>query len=610
MDIKKEMRTALKIFLFTAGVLILIGAALFISYYYLIYLEPNFDSESVNYIRSASAEEVRPDSEINVELSYGNSGHREVKDFAVEFFIPQHTKFKISSQPGKYFKGKNSIIFESKSLKKEEGSKILITLLTDKPLDSGTVIILKDAQINYRVADKSLSGTIKSDVKYKIKSTPDIALSKMELKDKDSGDINLGDEISFAFNAVNTGDMNATGVEVTAAIPIRTSLIKSSISPDGYEIKDGSIIWNLGTMEINRPVDFSYSLKVLTGFKDFEKITGSAKLTSGQGTDLLIQAEGEVRLFPDLGNSGITLADKNGEFLWAGDRIIVKAVLINDGERSAEEVRFNCPIPKNTSYVKDSAVSEGAEISFDNNELLFKIAEIKVGEQKEAVFEIQVSPNMTGGGVVKTGFDLFANGTEFDFPDAEINVKANYRVTIACLGDSLVALSNWPQILDSLLESTFVHADYNVIASGIRGELASGGFNRFDSSIAKYKPQIVIVGYGTNDIGNGTGGFSQYLSGIVEKGRNINATVFLESLGYINVSMEPIKSDWPSYQKVIYQVGASYGVPVVDIYTPLSSDPGKYVADWVHYTPEGSSVVAHTIYNYVIQYLDSEGKRK
>jgi uncharacterized repeat protein (TIGR01451 family) len=610
MDIKKELRTVLNIFLLSAIILIFIGSALSISYYFLIYLEPNFDNTGINYIKSASPEEARPDSEINVELSYGNSGYREVKDFTVEFFIPQHTKFKISSQPGKYFKRKNSIIFESKSLKKEEGSKILITLLTDKPLDSGTVIILKDAQINYRVADKSLSGTIKSDVKYKIKSTPDIALSKMELKDKDGGDINMGDEISFAFNAVNTGDMNATGVEVTVVVPIRTSLIESSISPDGYEIKDGSIIWNLGAMEINRPVDFSYNLKVLTGFKDFEKITGSAKLTSGQGTDLLIQAEGEVRLFPDLGNSGITLADKNGEFLWAGDRIIVKAVLINDGERSAEQVRFNCPIPKNTSYVKDSAVCEGAEISLDNNELLFKIAEIKVGEKKEVVFEIQISPKMTAGGVVKTIFDLSANGTKFDFPDAQIKIKANYQVTIACLGDSLVALSNWPQILDSLLESTFVHADYNVIASGIRGELASGGFNRFDSSIAKYKPQIVIVGYGTNDIGSGTGRFSQYLSGIVQKCRNISATVFLESLGYINTSMEPSKSDWPGYQKVIYQIGASYRVPVIDIYSPLSSNPGLYVADWVHYTPEGSSVVAHTIYNYVIQYLDSEGRRK
>ncbi len=133
---------------------------------------------------------------------------------------------------------------------------------------------------------------------------------------------------------------------------------------------------------------------------------------------------------------------------------------------------------------------------------------------------------------------------------------------------------------------------------------------KVDSSIGKYNPQIVIIGYGTNDIGSGTDRFSYYLSSIVQKAKNINATIFLESLGFINTNKEPAKSDWQNYQKVIYQVGASYGVPVIDLYGPLSQNPGAYIVDWVHYTPEGSLVVAHTIYNYVIQYLDSEGRRK
>jgi uncharacterized repeat protein (TIGR01451 family) len=609
MDIKKELRTLLNIFLFSFIILIIIGIALFISYYFLVYLEPNFDDTSLNYIKSVSSEEINPGSDINIELSYGNSGNREVSDFKIEFFIPQHTKLKITDQPGKYDKEKNSITFESKSLKRAEGKKILVTLLTDKPLDNATAIKFKDSIISYSVSGKSLSGIIKNGITYKIKSSPGIFLSKMILKDKDGGEINMGNEINFAFDAVNSGDMNATGVEVTAVIPSKTSLIEGSVSPDGYEVKDGKIIWNLGLMQINDPVDFSYSLKVLTGFNDFEKITGLANLKSSQGTDLTSQVEGEVRLFPDLGNSTISLSDINGEFLWAGDKIQVKALLVNDGERPAEEVIFNCPIPKNCSYIKDSASCKGADISFDNNELVFKIAEIKTGEKREAVFEIQSSPKMTAGGAIKTGFNLSASGVKFDFPEAEINVKANYQVTIACLGDSLIALSNWPQILDSLLESTFIHADYNVIASGIKGEMAPGGFNRFDSSIAKYHPQIIIVGYGTNDIGSGTDRFSYYLSAIVQKAKNINATVFLESLGYINTSKEPAKSDWASYQKVIYQIGSSYGVPVVDIYTPLSQNPEAYIVDWVHYTPEGSSVVAHVIYNYVVQYLDSEGKR-
>jgi lysophospholipase L1-like esterase len=404
--------------------------------------------------------------------------------------------------------------------------------------------------------------------------------------------------------------MNATGVLITAKIPEKTTLIEGSISPEGYEIKDGSIVWNLGSMAINHDFNFKYSLEVQEGFTDYEKITGSASLKSGQGQEASIRAEGEVRLFPDLGSSTVSMNDKDGGNLWAGDKVVVKAVLANDGERSAEQVILNCPVPENSSYVKGSATCRDAEISFDNNKVIFVIPEIKPGESSEAVFEIQVSPKMSSGGAIDASFDLSANGIEFVLPDSEIKVKANYQVTVACLGDSLIALSNWPQILDSLLEATYAHSDYNIIASGIKGEMAPGGYNRFDDSIAKYKPQIVIVGYGTNDIGSGTDKFSHYLSAIVQKIKNINATPFIESLGYINVNMEPLKADWASYQSVIYQTGDFYNVPVIDIYSPLSSDPGTYIADWVHYTPEGSSVVAHTIYNYIVRYLDSEGRRK
>jgi len=610
MDTKKELRLLLNIFLFSFIILVIVGLALFISYYFLIYLEPNFSNENINYIKSASAEEINPGSEINLELSYGNTGNREVRDFKVEFFIPQHTSLKAASQPGKYNEATNSIIFESKSLKKGEGQKILVTLLADKPLDSGSVIQFKDAKTNFTLSGQPLPGIIKNSAMCKIKSSTVMVLSKIELKDSDGGEINSGNVISFAFNADNTGDMNASGVEVTAVIPPKTTLIESSIIPAGYEIKGGNIIWNLGAMEANHPVDFSFEVKILNGFKDLEKISGMAILKSSQGADISSQVEAEVRLFPDLGNSTISLSDSNGEFLWAGDRVLVKAMLINDGDKSAEDVVFSCVIPENSSYIRDSAICEGADISFTQNELLFKLPEIKEGEKKEVIFEIKTSPKMTKGWTLKTDFGILASGVKFDFVQAQIEIKANYQITIACLGDSLIAITKWPQILGSLLESTFNHADYNVIASGIRGEMAPGGFNRFDSSIAKYKPQIIIVGYGTNDIGSGTDKFGYYLSAIVQKAKNINSTVFLESLGYIDTNAVYGKSDWPDYQKVIYQVGASYGVPVVDIYTPLSQNPELYLADWVHYTPEGSAVVAHAIYNYIVQYLDSEGKRK
>ena len=613
MDIKKKLNSTKNILILIAIIIVFSGIVSFISYYFLFYIKPNFNDENFNYIKAVSLQQTKPGDEIQIELSYKNTGYREVKDLAVEFFVPQYTKFKISNQTGKYFEDKNSIVFEGKSLKRNEGKKILITLIADKPADNGTIIKFSDAQINYNVsgeAGKSLTTRIKSTASFEIKSSPKVSMSNLIIKDLNGGYINMGDELNYSFNAENSGDMNATGVEVSAVIPLKTDIIKGSIQPDNYKISGNEIIWKLDNFEISKPVDFSFNLKVLTGFTDMEKIAEKVSLKSDQGDFLTSEATAEVRLFPDLGNSKITVTDENGDYIWAGDKVLLKASLINDGERFAEKIKFTCPVPKNTIYIKNSAKCDGASISVENNTLLFEIDKIGVNENKEASFELQISPQMTNGGTVKTDFNLSSNGTDFKFPVAEIKVKANYKVTVACLGDSLIALSNWPQIINSLLESTYIHSDYSVIASGIRGEMASGGFSRFDSTIAKYRPQIIIIGYGTNDIGSGTDRFSYYLSQIVQKAKNINATVFLESLGYIDTNKVPEKSDWKDYQRIIYQVGATYGVPVIDIYTPLSQNPGAYLADWVHYTPEGSSVVAHTIFHYLVQYLDSNGVRK
>jgi len=58
------------------------------------------------------------------------------------------------------------------------------------------------------------------------------------------------------------------------------------------------------------------------------------------------------------------------------------------------------------------------------------------------------------------------------------------------------------------------------------------------------------------------------------------------------------------------EVSAQYGVPVIDVASVLSQNPGKYFYDGVHYTAEGSEVVAQTVFNNVSQYLNSLGGRR
>jgi len=611
MHIKKDKSSVLKIFVALMAALAIVGFGLFISYYFLIILKPNFEDKNFNYVKSLAPAEIKPGDMITLEMSYLNTGSREVNDVYIEFPIPENTTLESSDYPGKYFMAENKLIFDKSNLKKGEGEKIHINLLVDKPLDNGTEIATEEIDIQYKVGGELMKVKLGQPIVFKIKSSPKLVLSKISLEDEDGGDLRIGDILNVSFSANNTGDMNATDAEITAMIPEKARIIENSITPKDYEIMDGKIIWHRDEYTINDEIHYSFDIKVLENVSKDEVLTHNVYLKSAQGDNLSVSAQSIVKLFPDLGNSSISLFDKNGEYLWAGDVIGTKIVIENNGDLWAEDVMLTCPIPENTSYVNGSAVCEGAEISNSStDEIVFKIKRLEIGQKRELSIDFRVNSSMTDGGTIKTDFKLSANGTDFNIAQDEISIKANFKVTIVCLGDSLVAFSNWPQILGNMLEATYPRSDYKIVASGIPQETASGGYYRFDSSVAVYKPHIVIIGYGTNDTGGGTEKFNYYLNNLVSKAKSINATVFLESLGYINTSMEPSKASWPEYQRIIYNVGSANGIPVVDIYTPLSKDPARYIRDWVHYTPEGSAVVAQTIFNYLVQYLDEYGVRK
>ena len=179
------------------------------------------------------------------------------------------------------------------------------------------------------------------------------------------------------------------------------------------------------------------------------------------------------------------------------------------------------------------------------------------------------------------------------------------------MGDSQIVNSNWPAYLDGALESTYPHAEYKTIGSGVPQQMAYQGVRRFDSTVAVYHPQIVVIGYGTNDVGSGTSLFAAGIQELIDKAKGIGATVIVHSIGYIDTGIHPAKKGWQSYNDVLQEVCANNGVPYVDIAGPMSQDPGLYVSsDGMHWTPEGGQLVAHLVYNTLRNYLDGEGKRK
>ena len=92
MDIKKDIKSILNVFLMVVIAIAIIGIGLFISYNFLIRLSPNFEDKTLNYVRSLSPGELKPGGKITIELGYFNTGRREVNNMYIEFPIPENTK--------------------------------------------------------------------------------------------------------------------------------------------------------------------------------------------------------------------------------------------------------------------------------------------------------------------------------------------------------------------------------------------------------------------------------------------------------------------------------------------------------------------------------------
>lgn len=88
--------------------------------------------------------------------------------------------------------------------------------------------------------------------------------------------------------------------------------------------------------------------------------------------------------------------------------------------------------------------------------------------------------------------------------------------------------------LKHILQILYPKAQINLINSGISGDNATNALKRVDSSVLQYKPDLVIVSFGTNDAGGGLGALEQYKNSMEEIFRKLKDikcdVIFLSSV--------------------------------------------------------------------------------
>jgi len=597
-----------KKWIYLTAIIIVAAAALYSTYYYfMVYLaKPNFDDESFNFVSSDSGEYIKPGEQITYTISYKNTGNRDVDNLEIKSKVPEHTVF-IASNYDEILENTNgALTFKVGCVEKNKKGTVAFTVEVNKPMDDGTLIVFDGAKFNYKIGQDVFNKDINAGLSNKVESSPDLSSFDLEAIDINGGVLRLGDIIQYKLVVKNTGDMNAAYVEVKSDLSKNVIVIENSITDSG-EYKGGNVLWNIDNLEINKPKTFSFKVEVKDDLTAEEIITNNSTLKYGSDVIIEKKVEEELSLFTDLTTSEAFLYDVNGGHLWAGETVGVKIVIRNTGEKTEESYRLICPIPGGVTYISKSGTAEGISWSDDIRGLTWDLKDLGVGEEKEITFNMHVNESLVNsGGTVTTDFKIESSNGEIKIPSRSINVRGHVNMTIVAMGDSLIVKSNWVQTFDELLEANYPYADYNTIASAKNGEMARDGYKRFDSTVAVYNPQIVIIDYGTNDTGPGVSGFEANLEGIVIKSKNLGARVFINLIGPINY---PGKEDYPATNDTIRKIASKHGAVVIDVLTPLSQNIGGYFVDGMHYSPAGASVVAHTVFSYVSQYLGDIGQR-
>ncbi len=187
-------------------------------------------------------------------------------------------------------------------------------------------------------------------------------------------------------------------------------------------------------------------------------------------------------------------------------------------------------------------------------------------------------------------------------PPAPVKAPVPARIyTFVAMGDSLTAWpsdSPWPDRLDK------VDANLRMLNNaGVPGDTTGDMRGRFDRDVLAYKPNVVFILGGTNDLGHNISQATTIanLRAMVVAAKAKGIRVFLMTIP--PDSYTGMASEINSLNAAIVRLANSYSVVVVDIHAPLSTSTGvyvrKYTSDGLHFSALGAATVASAVYSRV-----------
>ena len=187
---------------------------------------------------------------------------------------------------------------------------------------------------------------------------------------------------------------------------------------------------------------------------------------------------------------------------------------------------------------------------------------------------------------------------------------------IVAFGDSLTAgfglspKDSYPALLQKKLDADGFK--YEVVNAGVSGDTSAGGLRRIDWTLDAGRVRFVIVELGANDFlrGQPVGETKKNLAGIIERARSRGAQVLLAGMYTTTGAGRDYEQQIDDAFK---SLAKEYDVTLIPFF--LEGVAGRDELnqdDRIHPNPEGTKIVAETVYKYLKPLLEKErgGKGK
>ncbi len=322
---------------------------------------------------------TQPGDRIEFTITIPNSGNSNatgvrIEDIVDSVFIVDQSSLSVVSGCGAGFDSSASSgnTIEIDDLEIDTTNPCIITFEVNiaTPLDEGTLL---DNVVTVFPADEGGNGSVPAAIPTLIvDATPDLSTSTKDVVDLNGGTVEPGDDLRYTINVINTGDGNATGVDLDDVIDINTENITNFSFTDcggSFVNNSTSTLVDILSLEISTtdPCVITYDVSVKSPVDEGTVITNQVDIEpSDEGgvggdpssPDLTVDAT------PDLSSSTKDVVDLNGGTVEPGDVLQYDIRINNTGNGSASGVDVLDVIDTNTTLTTASIIITNCGTSF------------------------------------------------------------------------------------------------------------------------------------------------------------------------------------------------------------------------------------------------------